>query len=164
MKALTLYQPRASLVALREKKIETRSWATNYRGLLAIHAAQQGDFDLCRQRPFVEALNKHGIVMVNDMPVGSIVAIVNLVDCFKVRALRPVKRKGIIVQTAFLEAGNRLLEVDGNELAFGDYTPGRFAWILEDIKPVHPPISAKGHQRLWNWEPPEGFLKGGESE
>lgn len=39
MKALTLTQPWASLVALGEKRIETRSWGTSYRGELAIHAA-----------------------------------------------------------------------------------------------------------------------------
>ena len=36
MKALTVYQPWASLIALGEKKIETRSWPTNYRGPLAL--------------------------------------------------------------------------------------------------------------------------------
>src|SRR5260370_42147173 len=39
MKALTLWQPWASLVAFEEKKVETRTWATKYRGPLAIHAA-----------------------------------------------------------------------------------------------------------------------------
>ena len=39
MKALTLYEPYATLVALNLKKIETRGWRTNYRGPLAIHAA-----------------------------------------------------------------------------------------------------------------------------
>ncbi len=38
MKALSLWQPWASLIALGVKTIETRSWATNYRGPLAIHA------------------------------------------------------------------------------------------------------------------------------
>ena len=40
MKALTLTQPWASLVAIGAKRIETRSWSTPYRGLLAIHAAK----------------------------------------------------------------------------------------------------------------------------
>jgi len=33
IKALTLWQPWASLMALEEKKIETRSWSTKYQGL-----------------------------------------------------------------------------------------------------------------------------------
>ncbi len=40
MKALTLTQPWASLVAVGAKRIETRSWETNYRGTIAIHAAK----------------------------------------------------------------------------------------------------------------------------
>jgi hypothetical protein len=38
MKGLTLTQPWATLVAIGAKRIETRSWPTRYRGLLAIHA------------------------------------------------------------------------------------------------------------------------------
>lgn len=40
MKALTLYQPWASLIALGVKTVETRPWATKYRGPLAIHAGK----------------------------------------------------------------------------------------------------------------------------
>ncbi len=38
MKALSLKQPWAALVAIGVKKIETQSWGTSYRGSLAIHA------------------------------------------------------------------------------------------------------------------------------
>ena len=38
MKALTVRQPWASLIADGRKTIEVRSWHTNYRGALAIHA------------------------------------------------------------------------------------------------------------------------------
>ena len=41
MKALTLHQPRASLVALGVKTIETRGWSTTYRGPLLIHAGKR---------------------------------------------------------------------------------------------------------------------------
>lgn len=39
MKALTIWQPWASLLVSGQKKYETRSWATAYRGPIAIHAA-----------------------------------------------------------------------------------------------------------------------------
>ena len=39
MKALTIWQPWASLIAGGAKQYETRSWATQYRGPIAIHAA-----------------------------------------------------------------------------------------------------------------------------
>ncbi len=39
MKALTIWQPWASLIACGVKKYETRSWPTKYRGPIAIHSA-----------------------------------------------------------------------------------------------------------------------------
>src|SRR2546427_534687 len=39
VKALTLTAPWAHLIAAGAKRIETRSWRTDYRGQLAIHAA-----------------------------------------------------------------------------------------------------------------------------
>lgn len=64
MKALTLWQPWASLIALGEKRYETRSWATSYRGLLAIHASapkpQVWPY-LTRHRELALALERHRI-------------------------------------------------------------------------------------------------------
>lgn len=42
MYAITLYQPWASAVVLGLKQYETRSWPTNARGIVAIHAANFG--------------------------------------------------------------------------------------------------------------------------
>jgi hypothetical protein len=41
MKALSVMQPWATLIALGAKHIETRSWATSHRGQLAIHASSR---------------------------------------------------------------------------------------------------------------------------
>ena len=38
------------------------------------------------------------------------------------------------------------------EYVFGNYTPGRFAWILKDIVRVKMPIQEKGRQKIWNWD------------
>jgi len=37
---LPIIEPFATLIAIQEKKIETRSWKTNYRGKIAIHASK----------------------------------------------------------------------------------------------------------------------------
>jgi hypothetical protein len=39
------------------------------------------------------------------------------------------------------------------ELSFGDYTPGRFMYILRNIKVLPEPIPAKGRQGPWTPEP-----------
>lgn len=41
MKAITLHQPWASLVVVGAKTVETRSWATSYRGPLVVHAGKR---------------------------------------------------------------------------------------------------------------------------
>lgn len=40
MKAVSLWEPWATLVRLKIKRIETRGWSTSYRGPLAIHATK----------------------------------------------------------------------------------------------------------------------------
>jgi len=55
--ALTLWQPYASLTALSAKGNEIRSWATSYRGPLAIHAAKRYPPNLrALAEPFLSAL------------------------------------------------------------------------------------------------------------
>jgi hypothetical protein len=35
---------------------------------------------------------------------------------------------------------------------FGDYSTGRYAWILTLISPLAEPIPAKGKQGFWEWD------------
>lgn len=38
------------------------------------------------------------------------------------------------------------------EKALGDYSLGRYAWELRNVKELPEPIKAKGQQGLWSWE------------
>ncbi|MEG6521107.1 ASCH domain-containing protein [Desulfotomaculum sp. 1211_IL3151] len=143
MKTITLWQPWASLVAIGAKKIETRSWATKHRGPLAIHAAKKVDTNVCVKREFVIPLNEHGMVMIKDLPVGAVIATCNLVDCVEIESASLLRR------VARLKNG---VEISGNEFVVGFYAPGRYAWILEDVKQLDKPVPAVGKQRLWEWD------------
>lgn len=70
MKALTVKQPWAELIASGKKPLETRTWSTSYRGRLAIHAGKEADEDAPAWNPSDARL-----------PRGTIVAIAELVDC-----------------------------------------------------------------------------------
>lgn len=134
MKALTVWQPWASLIAWGEKTIETRSWFTPYRGPLAIHAGARWTREqqtCCWQPGFAQALIRHGINAPDELPRGAIVCIVQLVATFRTDTLRE--------------------RLDIPELRFGDYTPGRFAWKLDVIEVLKEPIPASGKQGLWEW-------------
>ncbi len=71
MKAISIHQPWASLIAFGEKRFETRSWHPQYRGRILIHASKtfnHAEQDLCHKEPFISVLKPHGIEFVNQLP------------------------------------------------------------------------------------------------
>lgn len=72
MKALTLCQPWASLIAWGEKQYETRSWSTDYRGLLAIHASKRpSDYGVMMNTLYAGEMARKRVRHFNNLPVGS---------------------------------------------------------------------------------------------
>lgn len=144
MKALTLYQPWATLVAIGAKTIETRGWRTHYRGPLAIHAAktfpkwaEQFSVDCL---PCCHALLAGGYRDPNDLLLGSVVATADLVDCREIVVINPC-------------GDARFMEMPSDpEVRFGHYTPGRYGWTLRNIVRLQKPVPAVGHQGLWDWQ------------
>ncbi|MNJ46042.1 ASCH domain protein [compost metagenome] len=148
MKVITIIQPWATLIALGEKRFETRSWATKHRGDLLIHAGKKVDKKVCQQEPYRSVLGKHGYTADN-LPTGSIIAKVNLHNCYAIS-----RRHGVDGPVS-LETSVKTLEWADpmeQEYYFGDYRDGRYAWELLDVQRMLEPISAKGMQGLWNWE------------
>ena len=143
MKALTFTQPWASLVAIGAKRIETRSWRTPYRGSLAIHAAKgfpKWAKEICNEFEFARELGPA------PLPIGMVIATCRLIACVPTRELQQNR----VIEVDYL-AGCADFLLDDRERAFGDYTPGRWAWLLADVKPCEP-IAAKGALSLWDWE------------
>jgi len=142
MRALTLTQPWATLIAIGAKKVETRSWPTAYRGPLAIHAAKGfpgwAKAYIYDDR-FVHVLQAAGFTHWKQLPLGMVLCTCRLVGTFRTE-------RG--AQATLL--ADPLSE---QERAFGDYTPGRWAWNLADVQPFASPIPATGALGLWEWEP-----------
>lgn len=149
MRALTLTQPWATLIAVGAKRIETRSWSTFYRGPLAIHAAK-GLGPVGGKRGLVEQCNVPAVQWAlqtyppppyysnhgrSPFPLGAIVATAFLVD---VRCTSMKLRAEVLAQTK-----------TPNEIEFGDYSSGRYAWFLENVKALLEPIPCKGALSLW---------------
>ena len=44
------------------------------------------------------------------------------------------------------------IQKDHQEFLCGEYSLGRYAWILEDVEALLEPISAKGHLNIWNYD------------
>lgn len=150
MKALSIMQPWATLIAQGAKRIETRSWETSYRGPLAIHASKGLPgwvADVVRSDPqFATALGNlldpRGKVL-GDLPRGCIIAICQLVS---------VKFIGANADGwSWTGPDGRQFsyQLTDRERAFGDYTPGRYAWLLDDVRPLDVPVPARGALGLW---------------
>jgi len=129
MKALSLWQPWASLMADDRKKIETRHWrppAYLVGQSLAIHATMKVDRTMCVTWGY-DAVT---------IPRGAIVCIVRLDKYQK-----------------FTEAYGKEIALYP-EGRYGDFSMGRFGWFCTLVKKFDKPILAKGHQGLWDWTPP----------
>lgn len=154
MRALTLWQPYASLIAIGAKTIETRGWATDYRGPLAIHAAAR---EPRREEVTEEIAAAFGwdcpplYAQVDALPLGAVVATCTLVTCYRVNSVeaeRIADGEEVLLQLA---RGERV-PVTRNEAAFGNFGPYRIAWVLSNVKALPSPVLAKGGQGLWTWK------------
>lgn len=143
MRAITLTQPRATLVAIGAKRIETRSWSTSYRGPLAIHAAKGWtavDHDFVESPVVQAALNAANATGTGpgDLPRGSIIAVVKLSGTRRTVGHR--------FSEPTFEGDEAIPEA---ELVFGNYEPGRFGWFLDDARMLPEPIPCRGYLGLW---------------
>lgn len=144
MKVLTLWEPWASLMAIGAKRIETRSWPTSYRGLLAIHAGKRPvDRDFESDLDVARALVSSGI---KNYSLGSIIGVVNVIACKQIAT----GAGPMIDSSRYMKPPSRVLR----EYTFGNYEAGRFAWITDQAWRLSQPIEFRGSQGLRNL--PEG--------
>lgn len=125
MKAFTVHQPYAYLIVAGLKIYETRPRRTNIRGRVAVHAGKD-------KRRFITMAESLGFPKSPVLHYGAVVGTVEIVDCVPVE-----------------EITHKLTE---REWDIGDYSPGRFAWVLKNPVMFPEPIPAKGKQGWWNWE------------
>lgn len=135
MRVLTIRQPWATLLMQGVKQLETRSWRTDYRGPLAIHAAATG------ARVYADELRRlekrlrvmPTSLMGREYPLGALLGVVELVECL------PISRALIAALTPL-------------ERQLGWYLDGGFVWDLARTgrRQLKQPIACAGRQGLWN--------------
>ena len=143
MKAYTVYQPYAYATAVGLKQYETRTRRTNIRGRVAVHAGKKRIKGKSAERLYMDVLSAgqknelawHICRKSHPEEFGAVIGTVEIVDCVPV---------GEIVNT-----------LTPLERALGDFSPGRFAWVLRNPVMFEKPIPARGQQGWWNWEEQE---------
>ena len=130
MKVLSLTEPYATLIKKGIKNIETRSWKTNYRGKLYIHASSTKIPKKYREN--AELMN---LVKMEELNYGNIICSCYIVDCIEMTDdfIEKVKKSKL-------------------EYISGVYEKGRYAWILDNIEVLDNPIPSKGQLGIWTVE------------
>lgn len=121
MKAITLKQPWATLIAEGLKEYEFRSWKINYRGEILIHAGKTVDKEAMERFKHLDL----------EYPKSRIVARVIIKDCIK---LNDKENKSIIKE---------------NPLIYGDINRDGYAWKLKLIEKINNKEEVLGKQGIW---------------
>jgi hypothetical protein len=164
MKAITIYQPWASLIAVGAKRFETRSWSVSYKGPVAIHAGKKKPSDVLEGfcidiifamgRAFGVPEKHMGVIVkyLDALPRGAVIATAELAGCW------PVKRQGVADSNEkgpvvmYRRIGGSFYEhPTEQELLFGDWTPGRYAWEMARVQMFDNPVPVRGSRGLWDY-------------
>ncbi len=136
MKALTICQPYPRLILAGQKHVENRTWPTNYRGPLAIHAG--------KSRQWLNEDDIDSAAAAGDPLIfGAVVAVCTLADC---------------VRVGDIEAGR--LDARFPQLRNRAHCFGPWCWVLTDVQRLAVPVTWRGAQGLF--EIPEAALDDGE--
>lgn len=126
MKVLSIREPYATLIKNKTKYIETRSWKTKYRGDIIIHSCK------CKF-PIKEKIK--ALVNKEELQYGYMICIAELIDCIYIDE----------------EYAKKLEKENYKNFLCGDYTIGRYAWVLKNIRKIKNPIEISGQLGLWNY-------------
>lgn len=134
MRILTVKEPFATLISKKIKTIETRSWKTNYRGEIYIHAGIKKPEYSHKCDEFIRLAEQHSYSP------GFVLCRCKLIDCIEMTEeyIKEIKEKQHI------------------NYICGEYAVGRFAWILDDIEIIEP-FFAKGRLGIWHYEEGDGL-------
>jgi hypothetical protein len=129
--ALSVRQPWASLIVLGIKKVENRTWPTKHRGRLWIHAGRREGRDVAAWLQEFVPDAWAALPPWNELPIGSILGSVVLVDCLDEFSL-PKKMQ-----------------------LHDPFVSGPWCWLVRGPQPLARPWPCKGALRLW--KVPAGF-------
>lgn len=124
MKALTIKEPWASLIINNYKTYEFRSWKTNYRGKILIHAG------LSLEKNELKYFEDYNL----NYQCGNIIGEATIIDCILVTK----------------ELNKKILDI--NNKVYKNNHENLYAWKLENIVKYENPIPIKGKLGLWNYK------------
>lgn len=125
MKVITIKQPWATLIVEGYKRFEFRSWKTNYRGDILIHAGKGID------KEAMERLKKY---LPDEIPIGKIIGKATLTDC-------------VPMSKDFAD----MLSKENNDIYTTHSFSRNYGFKLENVEKLDNPIEIRGQLGLWNY-------------
>lgn len=140
---ISLWQPWASLIAVRAKPFETRHWRPSICQIghrIAIHAAKRPPTsdDVVEMDRLVNPVLGPGWWRPGALPYGAVICTAVLDGVYQIKSYGD----GV----ANLEVFGPIID-DG----FGNYAVGRYCWHLIGIDVLPQPVSERGRQSFWQW-------------
>ncbi|MBF0326019.1 MAG: hypothetical protein HQL42_13240 [Alphaproteobacteria bacterium] len=172
MYATTIWQPHASLIAIGAKPYETRDYPPPAKLIgqrIAIHAAVRpaGKMQASMMRgphwdiatAITHALHDAGhLGNWGDLPHGAVLCTAILSGGYQCGE-PSIAYRGLDCWTVHqCASGSHSINSNIPIDPFGDYSPGRWAWLLRDVQQLPRPVPAKGKQGWWTWSPDEADL------
>lgn len=140
VRAISLWQPWASLWLSPRKIHETRHWPTDYRGHLVVHAAKKLVSE-CGEEVDEICIAEFGSMWRRTLPRGALIGIVDLVSMIRSEEFAPACRP------------------DASNIICGDWSHGRWGWQRDDnYQRFDTPIPYKGQQGFFSV--PDGLFNG----
>jgi len=174
MRALTVRQPWAGLIALGYKRIETRSWPaprTVIGRRIAIHAGMQpiADWSPVTHWGHVTADWEavYGNVHSKEYPLGQIIATAHLVGSVPIVPLRALNLEEPALvrrQTELALYFGGVVSAVSDQFPLGRYDLGSWAWLLGDVERVEDGAALRGALGFWETTEPPGDPQPGGSE
>lgn len=156
MKAITIWEPWASLLVSGAKVCETRGWRSQHRGPLLIHAGKKWSAELASlsaREPFASALAEMGIAGHGGFHLGCIIGMVDVVHVFPTESARTAEVNhacmGHSGGPTLFEAEERLF-ITRAERSFGDFSPGRYAMYCTNPVRFKKPIPYAGGMMVYD--------------
>ncbi len=132
MRGLTVQEPWCSAITYGTKRVENRTWATPYRGLLAVHAGRSVDFeasDIAWKAASLSHLRDTPPSAWKDVPLGAIIAVAELAGCHRDE------------ETALYRAGMPPCSPWAVSCAWH--------WVLRNVRSLPAPVPCRGMLGLW---------------
>ena len=156
VKFLTLWEPWASAIPAGLKTVETRGYSSPFRGWVMIHA---GVHKLTKAERAALPPGIKRAMLDLDMHPGHVVALARIADIVptdhhhttfgSVEGWQQVRKPSGPVPGAGGVPGrpaptHLVTKIGAAEMVWGNYSPGRYAWLLANIVKLPEPVPMKG--------------------